>query len=154
MEREEAARRREEQTALEYQRHAKELLQLEELQRQWEEAARSYRDHDDRQRVQPTPLPQPDNEAAPNDSDLTLPSGTWLGFRDGDEAVLARLAVYDRERNHYTFVDRYGVKLRQLAGRELLLLFARGLTDILETRPTFRDEVRRAQKGSGSQDAV
>ena len=153
-EREEAARRREEQTALEYQRHAKELLQLEELQQKWEEVARSYRDHDNSQQVQPTPLLQPDNEAAPNDSDLTLPSGTWLGFRDGDEAVLARLAVYDRERNHYTFVDRYGVKLRQLAGRELLLLFARGLTDILETRPTFRDEVRRVQMGSGSQDTV
>jgi hypothetical protein len=153
-EREEAARRREEQTALEYQRHASELLQLEHLQRQWEEAARGYRDHADIQREQTPPGLKPDNEAAPNDSELTLPSGTWLGFRDGDKAVLARLAVYDRERNHYTFVDRYGVKLRQLASRELLLLFARGLTDILETRPTFRDEVRRVQKRSGSQDAV
>lgn len=153
-EREEAARRREEQTELEYQRHAKELLQMEQLQRQWEEAAHNYRDHVDSQRAQPTATPQPDYDAAPIDSDLTLPSGTWLGFRDGDEAVLARLAVYDRERNHYTFVDRYGVKLRQLTGRELLLLFARGVTDILETRPTFRDEVRRAQDRSGNHDAI
>jgi hypothetical protein len=127
---------------------------MEQLQRQWEEAAHNYRDHVDSQRAQPTPTPQPDYDAAPIDSDLTLPSGTWLGFRDGDEAVLARLAVYDRERNHYTFVDRYGVKLRQLTGRELLLLFARGVTDILETRPTFRDEVRRAQIRSGSNDTI
>ncbi len=153
-EREEAARLREEQTALEYQRHASELLELEHLQRQWEEAARGYRDHADIQSAQTPSGLKPDNEAAPSDSELTLPCGTWLGFRDGDEAVLARLAVYDRARNHYTFVDRYGVKLRQLAGRELLLLFARGLTDILETRPTFRDEVRRTQTGSGSQGGV
>ncbi len=147
---EEIARKRREKTELEYQRNASELEQIARLQQEWEEASRRYRDQAEVQLKQPGTETSHEKGATLDDSELSLPSGTWLGFRDGEEAVLARLAVYDRERNYYIFVDRHGVKMRQLSGRELLLLFARGVTDILESRPTFRDEVRRAQTESGS----
>ena len=49
-------------------------------------------------------------------TDLNLPRCTWLGFRDGDKAILATLAVYNRKQNYYIFVDRYGKKVRQLSG--------------------------------------
>lgn len=81
---------------------------------------------------------------------LNLPMGTWLGFRDGDEATLARLAVYDRERDHYIFVDCEGKKIQQLGGRELLIRITRGVVDILEARSGFRDEVARIQTQANS----
>ena len=146
---EEIARRRREKTELEYQRNASELAQIARLQQEWEVASRRYRDQAEVQLQQPGSERSNEKGAPLDDSELSLPSGTWLGFRDGEEAVIARLAVYDRQRNYYIFVDRHGVKIRQVSSRELLLLFARGVTDILESRPTFRDEVRRAQTESG-----
>jgi hypothetical protein len=74
-----------------------------------------------------------------------LPSGTWLGFHDGDTPMMARLAVHDPDTDHYIFVDRNGVKLRQTSRAELEQLIELDLVDILETKTSFRDQVRRAR---------
>lgn len=69
--------------------------------------------------------------------------GAWLGFHDGSTPLLAKLAVYDLENDSYIFVNRLGIKMRQLGKQALLQLMADGLVDILETRPSFREEVSR-----------
>ncbi len=76
---------------------------------------------------------------------LTLPMGAWLGFHDGDTPLLAKLAVHDRERDSYIFVNRNGIKMRDLNSQELLRLVDEGLVDILETRSNFRDQISRAR---------
>ena len=84
-----------------------------------------------------TPAAQPP-ESAPQ-----LPMGVWLGFHDGDTPLLARLAVHDRERDSYTFVNRNGIRMRELNTRELLALMDSGLIDVLESKSSFREEVSR-----------
>jgi hypothetical protein len=74
---------------------------------------------------------------------LNLPMGAWLGFHDGKTPLLAKLAVHDREQDQYFFVNREGIKMRQLSTGELMDLVERGLVDILETNSSFRDEVTR-----------
>ena len=86
--------------------------------------------------------------AAEGPAAIDLPMGTWLGFHDGDTPLLAKLAVHDRENNHYIFVNRSGIKLRQLSEEELATLMHRGLVDILETRSNFRDEISRVKSSS------
>lgn len=76
---------------------------------------------------------------------LELPSGTWLGFHDGEAPLMARLAVHDPDDDQYIFVNRQGVKLRTTSGAELASLIDQGLVDILETKNNFRDEVRKAR---------
>ena len=76
---------------------------------------------------------------------LNLPMGAWLGFHDGDTPLLAKLAVHDRERDSYIFVNRNGIKMRDLNSQELLRLVDQGLVDILETRSNFRDQISRAR---------
>ena len=71
--------------------------------------------------------------------------GAWLGFHDGDTPLLAKLAVHDRERDSYIFVNRNGIKMRDLNSQELLRLVDEGLVDILETRSNFRDQISRAR---------
>lgn len=82
---------------------------------------------------------------APTAGGLDLPMGAWVGFHDGDKPLLAKLAVHDREQASYTFVNRSGIKMRQLSGRELRQLIENGLVDILETRSKFREETTRAR---------
>ena len=77
---------------------------------------------------------------------IDLPMGTWLGFHDGDNPLMAKLAVHDRQNNNYTFVNRSGIKMRQLTQGELLDLMHKNLVDILETRSNFKDQVTRAKK--------
>ena len=110
------------------------------LQIKWEELAQQFLDRSGAGR----------QEEQADDAGLSIPRCSWLGFRDGDgeEVVLARLAVHDRAKNEYLFVDRYGMKVRQLNARALLLILSRGLIDILEARSRFRDEVALAQKGA------
>jgi hypothetical protein len=79
---------------------------------------------------------------------VNLPMGTWLGFHDGDTPLLAKLAVHDREQNNYIFVNRSGIKMRQLNSAELLALMESGLVDVLESRSSFRDEIARAKEKS------
>ena len=72
--------------------------------------------------------------------------GTWLGFHDGETPLMARLAVHDPEEGYYIFVNRNGVKMRQVSSQELHQLIDRGLVDILETSSNFRDEVTEVRK--------
>lgn len=84
-------------------------------------------------------------EASTDTATLELPSGTWLGFHDGETPLMARLAVHDPEEDQYIFVNRKGVKLRTASGAELSSLIDQGLVDILETKSNFRDEVQKAK---------
>ena len=59
---------------------------------------------------------------------------TWLGFHDSEIPLLARLAVHDPAQDSYIFVNRDGVKLRELSGRELQRLFDDDIVDVLELR--------------------
>ena len=77
---------------------------------------------------------------------IKLPMGTWLGFHDGETPLMARLAVHDPEEGYYIFVNRNGVKMRQVSSQELHQLIDRGLVDILETSSNFRDEVTEVRK--------
>lgn len=135
---EEAARLRREKEDRERLQLEREQEEARQLQHRWEEASRQ---HSERGQAGQTK----DKGDVPAAADLNLPAGTWLGFRDGDVTSLARLAVYDRTQNHYIFVDRHGIKVRQLRGQQLLLLVSRGLADILETRSRFREQVTLAQ---------
>ena len=76
------------------------------------------------------PFPEPELTVDPH----SIPTGTWLGFHDGEIPLLARLAVHDPGQDSYIFVNRDGVKLREVAGRELQRLFDDGVVDVLELR--------------------
>ncbi|MEP1593614.1 MAG: DUF1631 family protein [Halieaceae bacterium] len=98
----------------------------------------------------PPPEPSPNAEASARDittssGEIQLPMGAWLGFHDGDTPIMARLAVHDREQGDFIFVNREGIKLRQLSSEALASLIDRGQVDILETRSNFRDAVRLAR---------
>jgi ribosomal protein S2 len=72
--------------------------------------------------------------------------GAWLGFHDGDKPLMAKLAVHDREKDNYIFVNRKGIKILQLSKEVLLQMMDDGLVDILQTNSTFRDRVTQAQR--------
>ncbi len=59
---------------------------------------------------------------------------------------MARLAVHDPEEGYYIFVNRNGVKMRQVSSQELHKLIDGGLVEILETNSNFRDEVNEVRK--------
>ena len=80
--------------------------------------------------------------------DMQLPMGAWLGFHDTQPPLMAKLAVHDPQQNTYIFVDRNGIKLRQLSREQLHELIDKGMIDILEKRSSFRDQVRRRTQGS------
>ena len=80
--------------------------------------------------------------------EMELPMGAWLGFHDTQPPLMAKLAVHDPEQNTYTFVDRNGIKLRQLSREELHALIDKGMIDILEKRSSFREQVSRRTQGS------
>lgn len=100
-----------------------------------------------------TPPPDPEPETAPRAATAApvhnpipeLPTGTWMGFHDGESPLLAKLAMHDRQRGLYIFVNREGIKLRQLQQDEFLQLIERGLVDIMESRVNFRELVSRKQ---------
>lgn len=74
--------------------------------------------------------------------------GAWLGFHDGDMPMMAKLAVHDPENNKFIFVNRKGVKLREVSTAELARLIDDGLVDILETHSNFKDEVAQSSRDS------
>ena len=76
------------------------------------------------------PFPEQERSMDPQ----ALPIGTWLGFHDGELPLLARLAVHDQEQDSYIFVNRDGVKLRELSGRELQRLCNDNLVNVLELK--------------------
>jgi hypothetical protein len=95
-----------------------------------------------------TPAPEPPAiEKSPNPVQLIsgLPMGAWLGFHDGATPLLAKLAVHDKDLDMYLFVNREGLKMREMSRRDLLALIEQGQVDILETRASFRSQVSRAQ---------
>jgi hypothetical protein len=75
-----------------------------------------------------------------------LPMGAWLGFHDGEAPLLAKLAVHDQQRDLYIFVNREGIKLREVGRTELQSLIDRGLVEVLESRSNFREQVDRARQ--------
>jgi len=77
--------------------------------------------------------------------ELNLTMGAWLGFHDGDTPLMAKLAVHDREKDNYIFVNREGIKMRDLTTQELVALIDKGMVDILETRSNFKDEITRVR---------
>lgn len=83
----------------------------------------------------------------PLDRQISLPIDTWLGFHDEDVPIMARLAVHDPEEDKFIFVNRKGIKLRELTKAQLLRLIDDGLVDILQRSADFRErlvDVRRA----------
>jgi hypothetical protein len=94
-----------------------------------------------RQEAPDEPAPVADTNVEPD-----LPMGTWLGFHDGNKPLMAKLAVHDREKNNYIFVNRKGIKILQLSKEVLLQMMDDGLVDILQTSSTFRDKVSQAQR--------
>jgi Protein of unknown function (DUF1631) len=77
---------------------------------------------------------------------INLPMGAWLGFHDGETPLMARLAVHDPEDGYYIFVNRNGVKMRQVSSQELHKLIDDGLVEILEANSNFRDVVTEVRK--------
>ena len=59
--------------------------------------------------------------------------------------------MHDREQGNFIFVNREGIKLRQLSSEALASLIDLGQVDILETRSNFRDAVRRARNAQNEQ---
>ena len=86
--------------------------------------------------------------SAPQPETSVLSTGTWVGFHDGETPLLAKLAVHDREMDRYIFVNRSGIKMRQLNREELQKLIDQSLVDVLETRSSFRDEIARVKQHS------
>lgn len=84
------------------------------------------------------PFPEPERTVDPQ----ALPIGSWLGFHDRDVPLMARLAVHDPEQDSYIFVDRKGIKLRELSGRDLQSLFDADCVDVLELRAPPRTEIK------------
>ncbi len=133
----------------------REQREAEELQREWDEALRRKREQEAPQApvARATPATAA-GQAADSARDavvkpeLNLLMGTWLGFHDGDTPLLAKLAVHDRAQNTYIFVNRSGIRMRQLNSQELLALMESGMVDVMETRSSFRDEISRAKQQS------
>jgi hypothetical protein len=103
----------------------------------------------------PAPAPEPEPEPEPEpvsplpladtspavDLAIDLPMGSWLGFHDGETPLLAKVALHDPASDMYIFVNREGVKMREISQTQLLALMQQDLVDILETRSSFRSQV-------------
>jgi hypothetical protein len=77
---------------------------------------------------------------------LPVAMGSWLGFHDGEIATLGKLAVHDRERDLFMFVNRAGLKLRECNRAELDSLYAAGELEVLQVKSDFKAVVGRIQK--------
>ena len=104
----------------------------------------SLQQHEDEVQAQDEIVPSvPPTPSAPMPAEafwLKLSMGSWLGFHDGDKPLLAKLAAHDREHDRYIFVNRKGIKMRDLSKGELNALMNKGQVEILETRSNFREE--------------
>jgi hypothetical protein len=84
-----------------------------------------------------------------------LPMGSWLGFHDGETPLLARVAVHDPQRDVFIFVNREGIKLREVTRQDLLTLMEQGQVEVLESRNNFQQQVMQARqppRESGEED--
>jgi len=69
-----------------------------------------------------------------------------LGFHDVDPPLLAKLALHDKVRRLFIFVNRKGIEQRRLQENEYLALLQDGEVDILETKTNFREQVERTRE--------
>jgi len=92
------------------------------------------------------PENQPPQPAPVSPDSLDLTMGAWLGFHDGETPLMAKLAVHDPGSDTYIFVNRQGIKMREIGGEELADLVSRGLVDILQTHSSFRRDVDAARR--------
>jgi len=86
----------------------------------------------------------PDQSVVHGDTDereINLPMGVWIGFHDGETPMMARLAVHDPDDDKFIFVNRKGVKIRQVSRQEMLTLIDQGLLEILEAKSNLKKEV-------------
>ena len=122
------------------------------LQTKWESVSRQWFERLETERQLLKDDQTRDAEEPAVDAGLNIARCAWLGFRDGEEGevIMARLALHNRDENDYIFVDGHGMKVRQLSGKELLIIMTRGLVDILEARSRFKQEVAQAQKAGGA----
>jgi len=72
--------------------------------------------------------------------------GAWLGFHDGDTPLMAKLAVHDPDEDIYIFVNRKGIKMRQVSGPELKNLTERGMVEVLQTASSFPEQIEEVRK--------
>jgi Protein of unknown function (DUF1631) len=132
--------------AAQFRREQEAQVRLEQQRQQRELEETQRRQHNKQQAPTMGGAPAGQESTPKQQSELNLPMGAWLGFHDGDMPLLAKLAVHDREQNTYIFVNRSGIKIRQLNRKELLLLIENGLVDILETKSRFREEITRVRQ--------
>ena len=168
-EREEAERlQREQEEARQLEREREEAQRLLEEEAEKQARIEAYRRNKEEKMLQQTFVPEdyqnPRGEAtatagsespaqlsdkqetrAEEEAALTIPMGAWLGFHDGDTPLMAKLAVHDREQDNYIFVNRDGIKMRQLSKQELIKLMEFGLVDILQTNSRFREHSNRPE---------
>lgn len=101
--------------------------------------------------LQPTDVPPPQSSISartlsePVES-LDLPMGAWLGFHDGDTPLMAKLAVHDPDEDIYIFVNRKGIKMRQVSGAELKDLTERGMVEVVQTASSFRQQIEEVRQ--------
>lgn len=122
-------------------------IEQERLQREAEEAGHISSGPGKRETNRELEAAKPPPQAV-KELEVHLPMGAWLGFHDGEKPLMARLAVHDREQDNFIFVNRSGIKVRELSGPELLALMEEGMVDILESRSNFRDEISRVKNRS------
>ncbi|MDZ7783706.1 MAG: DUF1631 family protein [Halioglobus sp.] len=101
--------------------------------------------------LQPTDVPPPQTSIpsatqSATVQSLDLPMGAWLGFHDGDTPLMAKLAVHDPDEDIYIFVNRKGIKMRQVSGAELRNLTERGMVEVLQTASSFREQIEEVRK--------
>jgi len=89
---------------------------------------------------------EPEEQEEVPERAINLPVGVWIGFHDGDTPTMARLAVYDPEEDHFIFVNRKGMKIRQISRQEFLDLIDNNLVEILEANSNFREAVSEIRK--------
>ncbi|KZX57923.1 hypothetical protein A3709_20070 [Halioglobus sp. HI00S01] len=65
---------------------------------------------------------------------LESPAGTWFGFHDLEQPLLARLVVYSREEEKFMFTDRKGNLLRVCTKMELVSLFENDEVQVLQIK--------------------
>lgn len=124
----------------------------------FEEESRRFLDEASAEEIPPehtdeTPADNPEVAAAappkaspraggdPVGREINLPVGVWIGFHDGETPVMARLAVHDPQEDYFIFVNRKGVKIRQVSTGEFLALIDGGMVEIIEASSNFRDAV-------------
>jgi hypothetical protein len=124
-------------------------LEAERIQREQRMAAQQASGHQATANHRQTEAVESPGNLNPEEDEINLSMGTWLGFHDGDTPLMAKLAVHDTEQDSFIFVNREGIKIRSLNKRELFSLINNNLVEILEARSNFREQVTRARKDLG-----